>query len=91
MQSFIIAKITAIVCHKVLMKLEKASNFISKTLKSADEKAAVTFPAELKKINKKVKYDPRQVFKCDEKACFGRKRPRVPTVYSEKCKTGARI
>ena len=42
---------------------------------SADEEADATFPAELKKNIKDGKYDPRQVFNCDETGLFWKKMP----------------
>ena len=58
------------------------TGLISKNIKikgdaaSADEEAAATFPAELKKkINKEGKYDPSKDFDCDETGLFWKKMP----------------
>ena len=49
---------------------------------SSDEEAATAFPAELQKIIKGVKCDPRQVFNCDETGLFWKKMPN--RTYSHK-------
>ena len=52
---------------------------------SADEEAAATFPAELKKVIKERKYDSRQIFNCDETGLFWKKMPNRTYIHkSEK-------
>jgi len=45
-------------------------NIVTGEATSADEEAAATFLAELKKITQSGIYDPRQVFNCDETDIF---------------------
>ena len=48
---------------------------------SADEEVAATFRSELKEIIKEGKYDPRQVFNCDETGLFWKKMPNRTYIY----------
>jgi len=48
---------------------------------SANEEAAATFLAKLKKIIKEGKYDPRQVFNCDERGLFWKKMPKRTYIH----------
>jgi hypothetical protein len=52
---------------------------------SADEEAVATFSAELNKIIKQGKYDPRQVFSGDETGLFWKRMPKRTYIHkSEK-------